>query len=187
MTARASDGPGALPVVTHLVVADDVLFGTCEEAAHLDRYGPIPAELARELVQTASDEATAQLRRLYVGPTTGELVAADSRSRCFPEGLGKLIELRDQMCRTPWCDAPIRHRDHPEPVRAGGTTSDRNGQGLCEACNYSKEAFGWRVRPSPGDRDTVLITTPAGRTYRSTAPPAPRWRPDVFYPVVLVA
>lgn len=179
--------PTQLPVLTHVVVADDVLFGTREEAAHLAGHGSIPAELARELVKTAAEECLAELRRLYVTPTSGGLVASDSRSRCFPEGLAALIELRDQFCRTPWCDAPIRHRDHPVPVTAGGETSEENGQGLCEACDYAKEARGWRARPSPGDRHTVEITTPSGRTYRSTAPPAPGWRPDVCYPLTLVA
>lgn len=164
----------ALPVVTHVVVADDMLFGTRDDAAHLDGYGSIPAELARELVKDAAQQGLAQLRRLYAVPATGELVAADSRSRCFPEGLGLLIELRDQQCRTPWCDAPIRHRDHVVPVEDHGDTTQANGQGLCEACNYAKQAKGWRSRPSPGPRHTVEITTPSGRTYRSTAPPAPR-------------
>ncbi len=179
--------PTRLPVVTHVVVADDVLFGTREEAGQLTGYGPIPAELARELTKAASKQGLAQLRRLYVRPDSGRLVAADSRSRCFPEGLGALIELRDQVCRTPWCDAPIRHRDHPNPVVAGGETSEDNGQGLCEACNYAKEAIGWRVRPSPGDRHTLEITTPSGRTYHSTAPPAPRWRVDLHFPVLVAA
>lgn len=182
-----TEQPTTLPVLAHVVVADDVLFGSSEGAAHLGGHGPIPAELARELVKTGSEAGLAELRRLYVAPTTGRLVAADSRSRFFPEGLGTLIELRDQCCRTPWCDAPIRHHDHPEPVVAGGETSERNGQGLCEACNYAKEGHGWRARPSPGDRHTVEITTPSGRTYRSTAPPAPRHRVDYRYPVTLVA
>src|SRR5699024_1387774 len=68
-----------LPVLTNVVVADDVLFGTREEAAHLDGYGSIPAELARELVKTAGEEGLAQLRRLCARPETGELVAADSK------------------------------------------------------------------------------------------------------------
>lgn len=174
-------------MLTHVVVADDVLLGTNEEAAHLDGYGPIPAELARELVETASEQGLAELRRLCVTPETGALVAADSRSRCFPDGLGTLIRLRDQFCRTPWCDAPIRHHDHAERAVQDGETSQENGQGLCEACNYAKEARGWGARPSPGDRHTVEITTPSGRTYRSTSPPAPRFRPDVSCPVVLVA
>jgi hypothetical protein len=182
-----TEQPTRLPVLTHVVVADDVLFGTGEQAAHLDGFGPIPAELARELVKTATRDGLAQLRRVYVKPATGELVAADSRSRCFPDGLGALIELRDQFCRTPWCDAPIRHRDHPESAAEGGQTSQQNGQGLCEACNDAKEARGWRARPSPGQRHTVQITTPSGRTYHSTSPPLPRWRPDIAYPRVLVA
>jgi hypothetical protein len=179
--------PSQLPVLTHVVVADDVLFGTREEAAQLAGHGPIPAELARELVKAATEQSLAQLRRLYVKPKTGELVAADSRSRCFPEGLSSFIELRDQFCRTPWCDAPIRHRDHLVPASAGGETSEENGQGLCEACNYAKEARGWRVRAAPGERHTLEITTPAGMTYRSTAPPPPRHRVDYYFPVVLVA
>jgi hypothetical protein len=174
-------------MTTHVVVADDVLFGTREEAAHLDGYGAIPAELARELVRTATEQSRAQLRRLYVTPKTGELVAADARSRCFPKGLSTLISLRDQFCRTPWCDAPIRHRDHPEAATDGGETSRQNGQGLCEACNYAKEATGWRARPSPGVRHTVEITTSCGLTYHSTAPPAPRHRVEVIYPLAIVA
>lgn len=182
-----TEQPAALPVLTHVVVADDVLFGTNEEAAHLHGYGPIPAELARELVKTASELGMAQLRRLYAKPETGELLAADSTSRFFPGALGTFIELRDQVCRTPWCDAPIRHRDHLVPAIESGPTSERYGQGLCEACNYAKEAPGWRARPSPGDRHTVQITTPSGRTYRSTAPPPPRTRVDYRYPVTIAA
>ena len=74
-----------MPVTTHVVVADDVLFGDEEEdAAHLDGFGPIPAELARELATTAAGQGLAELRRLYAAPETGRLVAADSRSRSSP-------------------------------------------------------------------------------------------------------
>jgi hypothetical protein len=182
-----TEQPTALPVLTHVVVADDVLLGTREDAAHLDGHGPIPAELARELVTCANEAGLAQLRRLYAKPETGELLATDSRSRCFPDGLAQFIRLRDQICRTPWCDAPIRHSDHPMPVIQDGETSTVNGQGLCEACNYAKEAVGWQARPSPGVRHTVEITTPSGRTFRSTAPPTPLYRVDFRFPLTLVA
>jgi len=182
--------PTALPVTTHVVMADDVLFGHVEDAAHLNGFGPIPAELARELAKTAAEEGLAQLRRLYATPETGELVAADSASRFFTGALAVLIDLRDQSCRTPWCDAPIRHHDHVVGVTEDGETSLANGQGLCEACNYAKEAHGWRARPSPGDRHTVEVTTPSGHTYRSGAPPMPgrsHRRVDLHFPVELVA
>ncbi len=75
-------------------------------------------------------------------PDSGELVGLDSRSRRFPSGLASLIEARDQTCRMPWCDAPIRQIDHIVPVEDGGKTAYANGEGLCEACNYAKQAPG---------------------------------------------
>jgi hypothetical protein len=104
---------------------------------------------------------------------TGELVATDARARLFPHGMGRFIRLRDQTCRTPWCDAPIRHRDHVIPHEHGGPTSAGNGQGTCEACNHAKQAPGWHAQPRPGPRHTVQTTTPTGHTYTSTAPPQP--------------
>jgi hypothetical protein len=182
--------PTDLPVTTHVVVADDVLFGHQEDAAHLDGLGPIPAELARELVTTAAQTGLAELRRLYAAPESGALVAADSRSRCFPPAIALLIDLRDQICRTPWCDAPIRHHDRVVSAAVAGETSLANAQGVCEACNYAKEVIGWRAGPAPGDRHTVEGTSPGGQTYRSGAPPLPgrpTLRLDLRYPVELVA
>ena len=88
------------------------------------------------------------LRRLYTSPSTGQLVAMDSRRRRFTGQLRRFVILRDQHCRTPWCNAPIRHLDHPRPAHAGGPTTTANAQGLCEACNYAKEAPGWTTTTS---------------------------------------
>ncbi|MBL7507872.1 HNH endonuclease, partial [Escherichia coli] len=81
----------------------------------------------------------ATLRRLYAHPQAGALVSMESRARLFPRGLAAFIELRDQRCRTPYCDAPIRHRDHAHPWADGGPTSAHNGLGTCERCNYAKQ------------------------------------------------
>ncbi|WP_430226350.1 HNH endonuclease [Pseudarthrobacter oxydans] len=113
------------------------------------------------------------LRRLYTAPTDGELVAMDSTARLFPPGLRRFLQIRDDTCRTPYCDAPIRHHDHITPWHNDGPTTSRNGQGLCEACNHTKEAPGWTAKPVPGPRHTVELRTPTGHTYRSTAPPLP--------------
>ena len=83
--------------------------------------------------------------------------------------LRRFIDLRDRRCRTPWCDAPIRHDDHPLRVADGGPTTTENSQGLCEACNYTKEATGWRARSHPDG--AVLTTTPTGHRYTSHPPP----------------
>ncbi len=89
------------------------------------------------------------LRRLYTHPGTGELVGMDSRARLFPPGHRRFIQARDDTCRTPYCDAPIRHLDHIIPWHTGGPTTTDNAAGLCEACNHTKETPGWRARPSP--------------------------------------
>jgi hypothetical protein len=81
--------------------------------------------------------------------------------------------LRDQTCRTPGCDAPIRHLDHVRRAARGALTSAPNGQGLCEACNYAKEAPGWRADVVSIEPHVVEITTPTGHVYRSQAPPQP--------------
>jgi hypothetical protein len=97
----------------------------------------------------------------------------ESRSRTFPRGLAAFIAHRDQRCRTPYCDAPVRHSDHARPWAAGGHTSADNGLGLCEACNYLKETPGWNVHTNTGEdhTHTAQHTTPTGATYHSTAPP----------------
>src|SRR5580704_5232653 len=86
----------------------------------------------------------------------------------------KFLRLRDQVCTTPYCEAPIRHADHIDPAAHGGRTSLQNGQSLCEACNYAKQAAGWTTQR---DRDgTITVTTPTGHTYTSRAPDLPRTR-----------
>jgi hypothetical protein len=169
----AVDRPGARPVSLGLVMTDRDLFGSGAEPAHLDGIGPVPAELARELLVGAlTGRERVWVRRLYCHPRTGELVAADARSRHFRGSLARFIRLRDRVCRTPWCDAPVRHTDHPSEHAAEGPTSLVNGQGLCEACNYAKQAPGWQARPSPdADGHEVETTMPTGHRYRSRPPP----------------
>ena len=144
-----------------------------------------------------ADPAGLWLRRLYTAPSSGDLIAMESKARFVPASLARLITARDQICRTPWCSAPIRHRDHIRPHRSGGPTTASNIQGLCESCNHAKEAPGWSAEvigeagdvgpavprrrksgpaaaPRPGPtRHTVEIITPTGHRYRSVAPPLP--------------
>ncbi|WP_323793994.1 HNH endonuclease signature motif containing protein [Nocardioides sp.] len=100
----------------------------------------------------------------------------DSVSTAFPKNLALFLDLRDQTCRTPWCDAPIRHHDHVRSLLAGGPTTADNGQGLCAQCNYAKEAPGWSARPigPPGEQHQVETTLPTGHRLRSRAPDLPQ-------------
>lgn len=166
-----------------VVMTDTALLGLDETAARLEHFGPLPAALARDLLR-ASDgdlgdaeatltEATVWLRRLYADPVTGVLTDQDGRRRLFTGALRRFLVARDQVCRTPWCDAPVRHVDHILPFARGGETTEDNGDGLCEACNYDKEAPGWRheVIDTEDGAHVVRVTTPTGHIYDSHAPP----------------
>ncbi len=166
----------AEPVAVNLLLSDQTLLADDENPAVVEGYGPVPATVARNLVAdaVADERSRATLRRLYRHPKSGGLVAMESRSRLFPKALAQFIGLRDQTCRTPYCDAPIRHHDHAQPHAGGGPTSALNGLGECERCNYVKESPGWRVAASSENGvHTAEFVTPTGAVYRSIAPPPP--------------
>lgn len=144
-----------------------------DEPAHIIGYGPVPAGVARDLAR-GTDAAGVWVRRLYTEAGSGRLAAMDARRRCFEGQVREAIIVRDQICRTPWCGAPIRHTDHAVPVADGGETEVGNGQGLCEACNYAKDATGWVTEPGRGGSgESVIFTTPTGHTYTSRPPDLP--------------
>ncbi|REE05104.1 HNH endonuclease [Citricoccus muralis] len=141
--------------------------------AWLPGHGPIPAPVARRMI--ADTEAEVFIRRLYTSPGTGQLVAMDSHRRVFSGLLRHMVLLRDGICRTPYCDAPIRHIDHATPHRDGGPTSWDNASGLCVRCNHTKENLGWTHHATAGE---LRVTTPTGHEYTNhprplTPPPAP--------------
>ncbi len=138
-------------------MTDRTLFQDDSEPARLTGYGIVPGEWARKTIrgelladaEPTGGEATGQaaglgpdgslnaepesstlkvwLRRLYTTPTSGELVAMDSKARLFPPGLRRFIQVRDDTCRTPYCGAPIRHLDHIIPWHNDGPTTSTNG------------------------------------------------------------
>ncbi len=152
-----------VPFMVNVVVDAATLLGHDDQSAHLDGYGPVPAGLVRDLPDDCG------LRLLLEG-WDGRLIGMESGSRTFPARLAEFVRLRDHTCRTPWCDAPIRHTDHVDAHADGGPTSEANGQGLCEHCNHAKQAIGWTARPRPGPRHSVETVTPTGHRYWSIAP-----------------
>jgi hypothetical protein len=175
ITGRPAEVP--VPIAIDLVITDETLLGGDQTPARVPGYGPIPAAIACRLAaDAAADERSrATLRRLYRHPASGALIAMESRARLFPKGLARYLAIRDDTCRTPYCDAPIRHTDHAVDHSAGGVTSELNGRGTCEACNYVKQADGWRVsaRHDADGTHTTEVVTPTRDRYRSKAPPLP--------------
>lgn len=144
---------------------------------------------------TANRAAQVTFRRIFTSPDGRDLAALESTARLFPAGVRRALILRDDHCRTPYCDADIRHADHVHPAARGGLTALLNGQGLSVRCNYTKDLPGFTTRVltqdeiagyaagDAADPNTHLarqagphthvtaITTPTGHTYLSVAPP----------------
>ncbi|WP_253907918.1 HNH endonuclease signature motif containing protein [Arthrobacter sp. H20] len=179
---------GISRVELQVIMTDRALLQGDSEPARIPGYGIVPSSWARDLIQPAEPAEAPEsghpgfnvwVRRLYTAPTTGQLVGVDSKARLFTPSQRRFIAARDDTCRTPYCDAPIRHYDHIIPWSRGGPTTISNGAGLCETCNHTKEQPGWTAHARPGPRHSLRITTPTGHSYDSTAPPLPGTEPAI--------
>ena len=151
-----------------------------QRAAVIPGYGPLPAGLAWEIM--TSSRGRKWWRRLFTAPSavkgrSGPIVGGDPSRRFFDGSLAKLIRLRDQTCRDPFCDAPIRHIDHITRHADGGPTTYTNGRGACARGNQVREMPGWRIQLTDcgfhGGPHQIIITTPTGHHYLSRAPDPP--------------
>ncbi|MGP9682371.1 HNH endonuclease [Brachybacterium sp. AOP3-A1-3] len=143
-----------------VIITDRALFRPdAGDPAHIEGYGPVPPEAVREQLRAAvaprraepgaehdgpdpygedGPATRATIRRLFTHPTTGELVAVESRGRAFPPALEKFLTWRDTSCRGPFCNAQSRQNDHIRPYAQGGPTSLDNGQDACLHCNQKE-------------------------------------------------
>lgn len=155
----------AVPAEVQVVMSDTALFGDDHTPAWLSGHGPIPARAAKQWL--ADPQMQVFLRRVFTRPKDHQLVGLESRARSFPPGLRRMIMLRDDMCRSPFCDRPAQHADHMDAAKDGGDTSYVNASGLCASCNQAKENIGWR---HTGDPSQLTVTTPTGHTYSVDTP-----------------
>ena len=169
-----------VPVVVNLVMPVEALLARAGEPGRDTPAllnGPagtgtfaVPAGIARELA--LHGDAPRWLRRLFTAPGSGRLMQMDTHQRRFTPTQREFLTLRDQTCRTPWCDAPIRHADHIAQHARGGPTAIINAQGLCAACNHAHAALAWHTGAAADD-GTVTTTTPTGHHYDSPEPRPP--------------
>lgn len=173
LSGRGHNTPA--PTAIKLLVSVETLMGDGNEPGYVFNAGYVPASVARSMAVVGAQHVHSTIQRLFTMPASGALVAMESASSFFRGALADFIKLRDRRCRSPFCNAPIRHLDHVRARADDGVTASDNGQGLCEACNYAKEAPGWRHDPLPDPVAVteITLTTPTGHAHRSRAPSPP--------------
>ncbi len=136
------------------------LFGLTDDPAELLGYGPITAEMAREIA------ATATWRRLLFDPVSGALLDHGRTTYTPPAALADFVKARDVHCRFPGCRRAVVNGelDHVHAYADGGATSAANLAGYCVRHHHLKhQAGGWQVRALPDG--SLEWTTPTGHTH----------------------
>ncbi|WP_407341678.1 DUF222 domain-containing protein [Pengzhenrongella phosphoraccumulans] len=186
----------------HLQVtaAATTLLGLDELPGELAGYGPIPADLVREIA------ADATWRRLFTDPATGNTLAAGSCTYRPGADLTRTVIARDATCTFPGCRTRAWRcdLDHLDPYDHTRSSDDGGGGGggepqtrcenlhsLCRHHHRLKTHTGWKVTRTPGSGDTHW-TAPTGHRYTRPSspaaphdPPTPHPRPGASPPVDL--
>ncbi|MGH4025921.1 MAG: DUF222 domain-containing protein [Pseudonocardiaceae bacterium] len=149
------------------------LAGLAEHPGELAGFGPIPAEMARNLAAAAR-----RWRAALVDERTGQLQALSPAYRPAPQ-LSRFVQTRDRTCCFPGCRRPARRcdLDHTIPHDQGGPTAAGNLGPLCRYHHRLKTHTSWSLcQPEPG---LFLWTSPTGRVHHFRAPPPIEYRFDI--------
>ncbi|MGE5828106.1 MAG: DUF222 domain-containing protein [Micromonosporaceae bacterium] len=130
--------------VINLHVEVATLMCLSEQPGQLDTFGPVLAEIARQIVTQTG--ATARWR--FTATDHGEVIA-DGPLRYRPSAtLTNRVRARDKTCRAPGCRRPAARcdLDHIHPYTQGGPTSAENMCCLCRHHHRAKHEGGYHTR-----------------------------------------
>jgi hypothetical protein len=164
-----SDGNGkAAAGGVHLSSGLDTLVGLAAHPGELNGYGPVIADIAR---QVAAQQEDAEWRWSVTHPATGEVIHDGITQRRPTTALRRRVEARDQTCVFPGCRMPAVDcdLDHMKRWADGGPTTERNLAPACRHDNLLKERHHWTCRRLPnGD---YQWTSRLGHTYTTNRKP----------------
>ncbi len=155
-----------------VVVPISTLMGLSDEPGELAGYGPIPAELARELA--AGSRST--WRQMLTDPRDGQVVKVGARR--FPSpGVARTVRARNRHCIFPGCDKPAMNSeiDHTKPHAEGGRAEEGNLGPACARHHHLKHAESRRrrrTRRKPAGGSGPGRTSPEPAVRSRTEPPA---------------
>ncbi len=141
-----------------VTVAATTLLGLDEGPGELTGYGPITADLAREIAGDAT------WTRILTDPQSGTLLDYGTTVYRPPQSLADRLIAKHQRCRGPGCRIPARrcHLDHTRPFPAGPTAETNLGP-LCQFDHIAKHETDWRCQQRHDG--TYVWTSPTGHLY----------------------
>ena len=150
--------PAGKPLV-QVTMPYSTLIGADDQPGELAGYGPIPADLAREIA------ADSVWKRLVTDPLSGALLDHGRTTYRPPVALADFVRARDGGCRSPICRRQPDNceLDHAIAWNKGGHTAEHNLWTGCVHDHHLKHQPGWTVRMID-DRSLEWIT-PTGHRY----------------------
>ncbi len=154
----ADTRPAASPVVIHVIAEQATIIGSgSAPASEVGADGLIAPELVAELAKSAK-----------LMPLVHPADAPPEPGYAPSAALADFVRCRDLTCRWPGCDHPATDcdLDHTIPHAQGGPTHAANVKCYCRTHHLVKTFWGWRDQQLPDG--TLILTSPAGRTYVTT-------------------
>jgi hypothetical protein len=154
--------------VIDLHVDLDTLAGLAAHPGELAGYGPVIADIAR---QVAENQIDGEWRYTITHPDTGQPIANGVTRRRPTVAQRRLVETRDRTCTFPGCRTPATDcdLDHRTPHSQGGPTHIENLGPLCRHHHNLHHHHGWTYHPLPGG--DYQWTSPLGHTYTTSGTP----------------
>lgn len=164
----AHHGSGRRPLVD-IRVDLETLVGLAEKAGEIPGWGPVIADIARQIVERQPD---GEWRVTVTDPDTGAVLADGTTKRRPTAAQRRYLEARQTTCSNPRCRMPA-HRsdiDHNHPRARGGRTEAKNLAPACRHDHLLLTVGGWKLeQPRPG---LYVWTTRHGFRYgNGTRPP----------------
>ncbi len=155
--------PATPKVSVGLLISLPTLLGLRNDTAELVGYGPLPAEMARELTEAMTGDV--EFRRMVYDPVDGHLLDYAQDVYRPPKQLDDYRKARDRVCRFPGSSRSAYHSDgdHTIPFGRGGRTSSDDIISLSRSPHRAKTHGHFRTSQDPDG--TLHWITPLGRRY----------------------
>ncbi|HET7415879.1 MAG TPA: DUF222 domain-containing protein [Arthrobacter sp.] len=139
------------------------LLGYTDQPGDLEGYGPVPADIARQLAGESNS-----WYRVLTDPWKGSVLAYGRKHKKPPKDLKRLLRARDGRCRFPGCNRRPAgcDIDHTRAREHGGRTDHDNLAHLCKVHHKAKHKGGWELKQLDGG--IMRWTAPTGHAYDTT-------------------